>query len=199
MSGRYDRSQPWSSGGLPEWGRHDARARPRYHRTVSRFGVIFAALDESHTRFVVVGGLAVVLHGYARLTADVDIVVDLAPGEAVKAVAALGRIGMVPRAPVEAREFADPDKRRTWVEEKGMRVFSMHDPRHPIVEVDLFVDPPIPFAELAARAEWISIGDRSVRVASIADLVAMKRAAGRPKDLEDIAALEAIVRRRSTP
>lgn len=163
---------------------------------MSSFGPIFAALDESGARYVVVGGLAVVLHGYARLTADVDLVVDLSPGQAIRAVAALTRIGMVPRAPVAARDFADPDARRTWIEEKGMKVFSMHDPRRPLVEVDLFVESPIAFEDLLARSEWIPIGERRVRVASIADLLAMKRAAGRPKDQEDIAALEAIASRR---
>lgn len=163
---------------------------------MSSFGAIFDALDESGARYVVVGGLAVVLHGYARLTADIDLVVDLAPEQALRAIAALTRIGMRPRAPVDAQAFADAGARRTWIEEKGMKVFSMHDPDRPLVEVDLFVEPPIAFEELVARAEWIAIGERRVRVASIADLIAMKRAAGRPKDQEDIAALEAIARRR---
>ena len=51
--------------------------------------------------------------------------VDLADGEAIKPIAALARIGMIPRAPVEAREFADAAKRRAWIDEKGMRAFSM--------------------------------------------------------------------------
>lgn len=169
----------------------------RYTAAVSPFSAIFGALEDAGARYVVVGGLAVVLHGYARLTADVDLVVDLSPGEAVKAVAALTRIGMVPRAPVQARDFADANERRRWIEEKGMRVFSMHDPRKPLVEVDLFVDPPVGFDELFERAEWVELGERRVRVASIADLIAMKRLAGRPKDAEDIAALEAIARRRA--
>src|SRR5690606_21763570 len=133
---------------------------------VSVFGPIFAALDESGARYVVVGGLAVVLHGYARLTADVDLVVDLSPGEAIKAVAALTRIGMVPRAPVQAREFADPEARRVWMEEKGMKVFSMHDPRRPLVEVDLFVEPPIAFDELLSRLEWWTHGYRQAPIAT---------------------------------
>ncbi|MCZ7684816.1 MAG: nucleotidyltransferase [Sandaracinaceae bacterium] len=165
---------------------------------MSRFEPIFAALDDAGARYVLVGGLAVVLHGYARLTADVDLAVDLSPGQAIKPIAALSRIGLIPRAPVEARDFADPEKRREWIEEKGMRVFSMHDPRRPLVEVDLFVEPPLPFDELLARAEWVTVGARRVPVASIPDLIAMKRIAARPKDEQDIAALEAIARRRTT-
>lgn len=163
---------------------------------VSSFEPIFAALDDAGLRYVVVGGLAVVLHGYARLTADIDLAVDLSPGEPIKLVAALTRIGMVPRAPVEARDFADADKRRIWAEDKGMKVFSMHDPRRPLIEVDLFLEPPIPFEDLARRAEPVALAGRTIRVASIPDLIEMKRTAGRPKDDEDIAALKAIMKQR---
>jgi len=145
---------------------------------------------------VVVGGLAVVFHGHARLTADVDLVIDLSPGEAVKTIAALERLGMVPRAPVAARDFVDPEQRRVWIEEKGMTVFSMRDPRRPLVEIDLFVDPPIPFDDLASRAERRMVGAQLVLVASIVDLIAMKRIAARPKDTQDIVALEAILKRK---
>lgn len=159
---------------------------------LSTLASILRALEENDTRFVVVGGLAVVMHGHARLTADVDIVVDLAPGEAIKPIAALTRLGMVPRAPVEARDFADPAMRRLWMDEKGMRVFSMWDPRAPLREVDVFVESPIAFEDLWARSLAVMMAGRRVRVASIPDLITMKQLAGRPKDLEDIAALTAL-------
>jgi hypothetical protein len=174
------------------------RARPRYNlEPVTNVESIFRALHDAGAKYVVVGGLAVVLHGHARLTADLDLVIDLAPGEAVKVVATLERIGMVPRAPVPARDFLDPELRRVWHDEKNLRVFSLHNPRRPLVEVDLFVDPPIGYAALAERAERRMLGTTPVLIAAISDLIAMKREAGRPKDLEDIAALEAIALRRS--
>lgn len=162
------------------------------------FARILQELDRAGAGYVLVGGVAVVLHGYARLTADIDLVVDLRPGEAVRSIAALARLGMVPRAPVAARDFADAATRRAWVEEKGMRVFSLHDPRNPLVEVDLFVDPPIPYEVLRPRAVVIGLDGLDVPVASIQDLITMKRLAGRPKDVEDISALEAIERSRGT-
>jgi hypothetical protein len=64
---------------------------------VSSFEHSFGALNAAGARYVVVGGLAVVFHGHARLTADIDLVVDLSPGEAVKTIAALERLGMVAR------------------------------------------------------------------------------------------------------
>ena len=161
---------------------------------MSLYEPLFTALAD--VRYVVVGGLAVVLHGHARLTADVDLIVDLSPDEAAKAMRALESTGLRPRAPVRGSDFADPTVRRAWVEEKGMRVFSLWDPRNPLREVDVFVECPVPFEGLYSRAELMPLGETHIRVASIADLIALKRMAARPEDLADIVALEALALRR---
>ena len=163
---------------------------------MSLYEPLFAAL--AGVRYVVVGGLAVVLHGHARLTADVDIVVDLSPDEAAKAIRALESLGLKPRSPVRAAEFADASVRRSWIEQKGMRVFSMWDPSNPLREVDVFAEHPLPFEELYTRAELVRLGRTEIRVASIADLIKMKKMAGRPEDLTDIEALQALLARRQT-
>ncbi len=153
---------------------------------------LFEALNRAHVRYVVVGGLATVLHGHARLTADVDLVVDLVPDEARRAVDVLLDLGFEPRIPVEARDFADEKIRRQWVRDRGMRVFSLFDPANPMRSLDLFAEHPIAFEELWSRAVLLQLRSTHVRVASVSDLIELKRQAGRPKDLADIEALEAI-------
>ena len=62
--------------------------------------------------------------------------------------------------------------------------------------VDLFVESPMPFDELWARADTVSLHALDVRVAAIPDLIDMKQRAGRPQDRIDIEAPEAIARHR---
>jgi hypothetical protein len=160
------------------------------------FEPIFAALNENHVRYVVVGGLATVLHGFARLTADIDLIVDLAPDEARRAVTTLVGLGFRPRVPVEALDLADPEIRRKWIDEKGMRVLSFWDPAQPMRELDLFVEHPIDFELLWAHAEIVHVRGALVRIASIPDLIALKRLAGRAEDVIDIRALQEIQQRK---
>ena len=163
---------------------------------MSLFEPIFEALNHAQVRYVVVGGFATVLHGHARLTADIDLVIDLSPEEVRKALDPLTGLGFRPRAPVEPLAFADPATRHQWIHDKGMRVFSMSDPANPMREVDLFLEHPIDFNELWNRSEIINLSHTVVRIASIPDLVRLKRLAGRPQDLLDIEALEIILRRK---
>lgn len=145
---------------------------------------------------MVVGGVATLLHGYARLTADVDLAVDLAPQEALKMIRALASKGFRPQAPVSAELFADPVVREEWLQKKHMRAFSLVDPSNPMRVVDLLLKPEVPFDELLARSQKALVGDTPVRVASLDDLITLKRHAGRPQDMADIEALEAICRRK---
>ena len=163
---------------------------------MSLFEPIFLALNDAGARYVVVGGLATVLHGYARLTVDVDLVVDLAPDRARTTIDTLVTLGFRARVPVDARDFADPAVRRRWIDEKGMQVFSLVDQDNPMRVIDLFVEAPLDFEALWSRAEIMPLAGTTVRVASLDDLIAMKRQAGRPRDLDDIAQLERIRDRR---
>ncbi len=163
---------------------------------MSIYEPIFKILNAAGARYVVVGGVATLLHGYARLTADVDLVVDLAPQEALKSIRALVGNGFRPQVPVSAEMFADPVVREGWLQEKHMRAFSLVDPTNPMRVVDLLLKPEVPFDELLARSQEALVGDTPVRVASLDDLIVLKRHAGRPQDLADIGELEAIRKRK---
>ncbi len=67
-----------------------------------------------------------------------------------------------------------------------MTVFTMIDPREPLRAVDLFASHPVDFDELWKRADRFDVGGVRVPVASIPDLIRLKRLAGRPRDREDV-------------
>jgi hypothetical protein len=163
-----------------------------YTETMPIFEPLFDALNTAKVRYVVVGGLAVVLHGHARLTADLDLIVDLEPDEAHRAISALVAAGLIPQVPVRPEQFADPEIRQSWIRDKGMHVFSMLHPDNPMLIVDLFVENPIPFEDLWMRSTEAELGSIQIRIAAIEDLILLKEQAGRSKDLDDIEKLRQI-------
>ena len=90
---------------------------------------VLDALNAAGVRYLVVGGVAVVLHGHLRTTADLDLVVQLDRDNVLRAMRALTGLGYRPRAPVAAEAFADEEVRESWVRDKGLTVFSLWSSR----------------------------------------------------------------------
>ncbi|HEY0143638.1 MAG TPA: hypothetical protein VGF48_22295 [Thermoanaerobaculia bacterium] len=156
------------------------------------FEELLASLDAAGVRFVVIGGVAVVIHGYARLTAAVDLVFDLTSDNVRRAVDTLTARGLQPMLPVNAADFADPEIRQRWIDHSNLQVFSMVDSKNPILTVALFPREPLPFEDLWTDATRVELGGRTIHIASLPHLIAMKRMSGRPQDLADIEKLEAL-------
>ena len=160
-------------------------------RTVaSSVEAVFAALNAAEVRYLVVGGVAVVLHGHLRTTADLDLVVQLEGDNVRRALAALTALGYRPRAPVQAQQFAEKTQRESWISEKGLTVFSLWSAARPDLEVDLFVREPFDFDAAYARALHAQLETTTAPVVCLDDLVALKRNAARNQDLADIEALQ---------
>jgi len=151
------------------------------------FDAVVRALNEGSVPFLVVGGIAVVHHGYGRVTQDIDLVIRLEPGIIRRAFHALEAIGYRPAVPVTPDQFADPTVREIWKRDKGMRVLRFWSDRHPETPVDVFIDEPFDFdREHAAAAVRESLPGLPVHIVSLETLLALKRTAGRPQDLADL-------------
>jgi hypothetical protein len=133
---------------------------------VTQFDTIFAVLQTTGVRYVVVGGVAVNLHGYQRFTKDIDLVIELVPDRALKALQALEAIGYKPNIPVKLADFADPMIREAWIRDKGMMVFQMYSDQTRM-SIDIFVQYPLDFDELWDQGTKIDLPDTSLRIASI--------------------------------
>jgi hypothetical protein len=169
---------------------------------LAAFEAIVTALRDARVRYLVAGGIAVNAHGYVRLTYDVDLVIQLKPDNIRPAFKALAGVGYRPTVPVTAEQFADEKQRARWMDEKGMQVLNFHSEAHRPFTVDVFVSEPFDFdREYDAAMQGEIAPGLTVRFVSIPALIAMKRLANRPRDLDDIEHLQLILdeKRRNEP
>ena len=155
---------------------------------------ILNELHDHRVDFVIVGGVAVALHGGSRVTFDLDIVPSLAPDSWRAAVDLLWSLGARPRIPEPLERVRDVEQVRRWRLEKNMLALNFHTPDGR-TEVDLLVSESEAFERLRERAVEITVDARTFVVASIDDLIDMKQRSGRPQDLLDIEALRGIRKR----
>ena len=157
---------------------------------------IFREFESVGVRYLVVGGMAVNLFGYARMTMDMDIMADLSDENLARIVDVMRRHGYSPRNPVSPEELISADKRDEWIREKGAIVFTFIDRLKPFKQIDIFLCNPIDFEDAYKKKVVMAIGDMKLNVISIDDLIRIKSSAGRPRDLEDIHHLERILKLR---
>lgn len=157
---------------------------------------ILMEFERKGVRYLVVGGVAVNLYGYVRLTMDVDIMVDLSDENLLRVVEIMGNLGYSPRVPINAKEFISVRNREQWIKEKGAVVFTFIDLKNPYRHVDIFLNNPVDFEEAFLRKEIIEVRGIKIFVASIDDLIKMKLYTQRPRDKEDIIHLEKIKKMR---
>ena len=156
---------------------------------------VVRALNEAKVRYLIVGGVAVNVHGYVRLTMDLDLVIQLKPENIVAAWEAMEKIGYRARIPVSGRDFADDKKRELWRREKGMLVLQFWSDEHRRTQVDVFVREPFDFdREHATAPDHAIVPGVVAKIVGWDTLLQMKREAGRPKDLLDLDMLEKIGR-----
>jgi len=154
---------------------------------LASFEAIVRPLSTAGVRYLVAGGLAVNAHGYLRFTKDVDLVIGLDGDNARNAMTALGGLGYRPSVPVPIEDFADPEKRREWIEHKHMQVFQLVSEEHRETPIDIFVEEPFPFASEYANALVKPFyADLQVRFVSLRTLIRMKETAGREQDRIDV-------------
>lgn len=157
----------------------------------SKFAQIIGNLQKAGVRFLIVGGIAVVAHGYERFTEDIDFVLDMERANVESALAVFQAMNYRPRVPVALSDFAVPENRAKWRTEKHMLAFTLLPRDQMDPSVDLFTESPFAFEEEYAKALTFELYEGvSCRVICLRTLLEMKRGAGRGKDLVDIEHLE---------
>jgi len=135
---------------------------------------------------MVAGGIAVNLYGIERATADIDIVVNLEKNNLSKFIRVAKKLGLKPKVPVTLDDFTDSEKRKSWIADKGMMVFSLYDTKNPFFLIDIFVEVPFDFDGVYKQRKKIRLEDTIIPVVPIKTLIGMKEKSGRPQDRADV-------------
>ncbi len=157
---------------------------------MTAYADLLGALTRAKVEFVIVGGLAATVHGSARLTQDIDIVYSRSPENINRLVESLRRHRPYLRGAPGELPFE-------WSAETIRRGLNF-TLTSAIGEIDLF-------GEIAGGGDYAKLAPHTIRIQlfghsclclDLPTLVRVKRAAGRPKDLEAVAELEALIEER---
>lgn len=151
---------------------------------------IFAALDAHGIEYVLIGGIAVQAHGHVRMTNDIDMIPSPKSANLKRLAAALTEL--------QARVL-NPGSESLQIDAKMLSRATLWQFATRHGDIDVLHDAPASFSGLRERALVIALGEYAIPIASRDDLINMKRAAGRPVDLADVAALTEPEHRSSPP
>ena len=143
---------------------------------------IFAVLDAHAVEYVVVGGLAVQVHGHVRMTNDLDLIPAPTRQNLRRLADALNELGA---------RVLNKGSEGTTIDAGMLPRATLWQFATAAGDIDVLHDAPgaSSFEKLRERALEVSLGDLRIPFAGRDDLISMKRASGRPVDLGDLAAL----------
>ncbi len=153
---------------------------------MTRFAELLARLTEAGVEMVIVGGLAVISHGYVRATLDLDVCYARTPENIRRLVAAV--------APLHPRLRGAPEGLPFFWDESTIRNGLNFTLVTDLGDLDLLgeITGLGNYNDVALRAIEVELHGRAVRILELGDLIRSKAAAGRAKDLVDLEALRAI-------
>ena len=150
---------------------------------------LFACLDTYGVRYVLIGGLAAVLHGSPLPTLDADICPSAEMENLERLAAALASLD------ARIRSSSDPDGVPFPCQASFIQQVEMLNLTTRLGDIDLVLKPAgiDGYAQLEPNAISMIIGGVAVRVAALEDVIRSKEAANRPKDLRSLPVLRQLL------
>ena len=154
---------------------------------------IFEAFYLKNIKYLVVGGLAVNLHGVPRVTQDIEIIISMDKDNIVKVIEILEDLSYIPRLPVNPYDLSNPVIREKWIKEKNLKAFSFYNKKEIYKVVDIILTHPLNFEQSYQSRIIKKLKTIEVNLISIKDLITMKKMTGRDQDLSDIELLKKVI------
>ena len=142
---------------------------------------LLKSLNAYKVQYVIIGAAALPVHGFSRVTVDIDIFVRATPRNVQRTLDALKNVGY---------DISDLTREEMLRKKILFRQYVQEVDIHPHVKGATF-------RGVWARKVQNRIGKADAYFAGLGDLIRMKKAAGRPKDLEDLRVLEKLKARMS--
>ena len=121
-----------------------------------------------------------------------DILVQMTDTNLRKVVNILKKAGYYVKQPVDPIMIANKATREDWIKNKHMKAFNFYKSEKSYEEVDIIIDSPVDFKKAIKNARKMKVGKLNLTVISPKNLIKMKKATGRDKDLLDIKELKLI-------
>jgi hypothetical protein len=149
-------------------------------------GELIEVLARHRVEYVVIGGVATQVHGHRRTTMDLDVTPNPDPENLARLGAALAELDAKPlEEGFEGAEVSAFDPEHLAAAAIVPPQLTRHGQIHILKEPKGARG----FEKLRDAALMVQLGSVEVAIVSLDDLIRMKRASGRPADLEDVAAL----------
>lgn len=142
------------------------------------------ALNKARIRYALVGGYAVALHGAIRGTIDLDFVITLDEEQYKLVEKALANIDLTPKLPISAKEVFQ--FREEYIKNRQLVTWSFINHNNPLEVVDIIIT----HDANKMKTKTVKADSMTIQIATIEELIKMKKQSARPQDLEDIKALE---------
>jgi predicted nucleotidyltransferase component of viral defense system len=156
---------------------------------VADYQSILREFQKQKLRYLIVGGIAVNLHGYPRFTNDIDILLALDHQNLAIMAGIMESMGYQQRLPISIQELGDENRMQTLMKEKGLIAYSFINAKEPQFSIDVLVGESLAFEKFSSHKMIAEAWGLQIPVVSIDDLIAMKKNSNREKDIQDVVAL----------
>lgn len=152
---------------------------------------ILREFQKQKVKYILVGGIAVNLLGSFRNTLDLDVLLEMSDDNLKKAIGILKKKGYHIKQPVDPMGITKKAIREDWIKNKHLKALNFYKDAE-LKEVDIIIDTPISYKDAKRDIVWITRADITLPVASIDNLIKMKKKTGRMIDKLDIGELKKI-------